>query len=64
MNSEPDSSSDPNTILSVKHDKRIATLEHPPYSPDLAPCKLFLFPKVKGTRFESFDPVKKKWQMC
>jgi len=32
----------------------IAVLEQPPYSPGLAPCDFFLFPKlkeVKGTRF-------------
>ena len=31
-------------------------LDHPPYSPDLAPCDFFLFPLIKrvlrGTRFE------------
>jgi len=25
----------------------ITTLPHPPYSPDLAPCFFFLFPKLK-----------------
>jgi len=25
----------------------ITTLPHPPYCPDLAPCDLFLFPKLK-----------------
>jgi len=39
-------------------------LEHPPYSPDLASCDFFLFPKIKsalkGTRFESIDAVKAK----
>ncbi|KAL1454506.1 hypothetical protein WDU94_010745 [Cyamophila willieti] len=42
----------------------IPVLEHPPYSPDLAPCDFYLFPKIKsalkGTRFESVDAVKKK----
>jgi hypothetical protein len=27
--------------------KGIPVLEHPPYSPDLAPADLWLFPKVK-----------------
>lgn len=35
----------------------VQLLPHPPYSPDLAPCDYFLFPKVKnnlrGVRFES-----------
>ena len=39
-------------------------LEHPPYSPDLAPCDFFLFPKVKsalkGTRFTTVESVKTK----
>lgn len=34
----------------------------PPYSPDLAPCDFWLFPKLKrplrGTRFESIDEIK------
>ena len=46
----------------MKH--KITELEHPPYSPDLAPCDFFLFPKIKsalkGTRFESVDAVKAK----
>ena len=44
----------------TKH--KITVLEHPPYSPDLAPCDFFLFPKIKSalkrTRFESEDAVK------
>jgi hypothetical protein len=43
---------------------KIPVLEHPPYSPDLAPCDFFLFPKIKsalkGTYFESADTVKAK----
>jgi len=27
--------------------QNITTLPHPPYSPDLAPCDFFLFPKLK-----------------
>lgn len=53
--------------LSVKQflaDKQIPVLDHPPYSPDLAPCDYFLFPKVKsvlkGTHFESMEAVKQK----
>jgi histone-lysine N-methyltransferase SETMAR len=53
--------------LSVKQflaDKRIPVLEHPPYSPDLAPCDFYLFPKVKsalkGTHFQSVEEVKAK----
>ena len=42
----------------------ITMLELSPYSPDLAPCDFFLFPKIKsalkGSRFESVDAVKAK----
>jgi len=34
---------------------------HPPYSPDLAPCDFWIFPKVKmamkGKRFESIQDI-------
>ena len=53
--------------LSVKTflaNHNIPILDHPPYSPDLAPCDFFLFTKVKsalkGTRFESVEAVKEK----
>ena len=40
----------------------IATLEQLPYSPDLAPCDFFLFPKlkkvIKGTRFQDSEAIK------
>jgi transposase len=51
--------------LSVKQflaNKNITVLEHPPYSPDLAPCDFF--PKIKsvlkGTHFVSVENVKAK----
>ena len=53
--------------LSVKQflaEKCITGLEHPPYSPDLAPCDFYLFPKLKsalkGTHFQSVEEVKTK----
>ena len=55
------------TALSVKTflaKYNIPVLDHPPYSPDLAPCHFYLFPKVKcalkGTRFETVEAVKEK----
>ena len=40
-------------------------LQHPPYSPDLAPADFFLFPKVKnqlaGISMDK-DEVKKVWE--
>jgi histone-lysine N-methyltransferase SETMAR len=48
--------------LSVKQflaNKNITVMEHPPSSPDLAPCGSYLFPKIKsvleGTHFLSVD---------
>ena len=44
--------------------KNITVLEHPLYSPDLAPCDFDLFPKIKsmlkGTHFVSVENVKSK----
>jgi hypothetical protein len=36
----------------------MAIIPHPPYSPDLAPCDFFLFPKMKfKLRGCWFDPI-------
>ena len=40
-----------NTALSIREflaKKSIPVLPHPPYSPDLAPCDFYLFPKLKS----------------
>jgi [histone H3]-lysine36 N-dimethyltransferase SETMAR len=43
--------------LNFLHDSGVQLVTHPPYSPDLAPCDFFLFPKAKqqlrGKRYES-----------
>ena len=36
----------------------IKTIRHPPYSPDLAPCDLWLFPKLRGCRYETIEEMK------
>jgi len=40
---------------------KIAVIPHPPYSPDLAPCDFFLFPKMKlkpkGRRFDTIEEI-------
>lgn len=40
----------------------IILVPHPPYSPDMAPCDFFLFPKLKhtlkGHRFEGVESIK------
>ena len=53
------------TALSIHQfitERKIATLQHPPYSPDLGPCDFFLFPKIKsvlkGTHFSDIDSIK------
>ncbi|EZA49234.1 hypothetical protein X777_12493 [Ooceraea biroi] len=43
--------------------KSITVLPHPPYSPDLAPCDFFLFPKLKshlkGKHFRTIENIQK-----
>jgi len=43
--------------------KQVATLNHPPYSPDLSPPGHFLFPKMKlllkGARFDTSEGILK-----
>jgi len=55
------------TALSVPQfltKNRMTTASHHPYSPDLAPCDFFLFPRMKrdlkGKRFQNVDEVKEK----
>ena len=36
----------------------IKTVPHPPYSPDLAPCHFWLFPKLRGSRYETTEEMK------
>ena len=36
----------------------IKTLPQPPYSPDLAPCDFWLFPKLRGCRYERIEEMK------
>jgi transposase len=42
--------------------KKLTMLEHPPYSPDLAPNDFFLFPKIKeilkGRHFDDTDDIR------
>ena len=43
--------------------KNIPVLPHPPYSPDLAPCNLYFFPKLKlklkGHHFGTMENIQK-----
>ena len=36
----------------------IKTLPQPPYSRDLAPCDFWLFPKLRGFRYETIEEMK------
>ena len=36
----------------------IKTVDHPPYCPDVAPCDFWLFPKLRGSRYETIEEVK------
>ena len=49
-----------NSILVTDYLTRmgIKTVPHPPYSPDLAPCDFWLFPKPRGCRFETIEKMK------
>ena len=37
----------------------IKTVPQPPYSPDLAPCNFWVFPKLRGCRYETIEEIKK-----
>ena len=36
----------------------IRTVPHHPYSPDLAPCDFWLFPKLRGFRYETIEEMR------
>ena len=36
----------------------IKTVPHPPYSPDVGPCDFWLFPKLRGCRYETIEEMK------
>ena len=36
----------------------INTVPQPPYSPDVAPCDFWLFPKLRGYRYETIEEMK------
>ena len=35
----------------------IKTVPQPPYSPDLVPCDFWLFPKLRGCRYETIEEM-------
>ena len=36
----------------------IKTVPHPPYNPDVAPCDFWLFPNLRGWRYETNEDMK------
>ena len=36
----------------------IKIVPHPSYSPDLAPCDFWLFPKLRGCHYETIEEMK------
>ena len=36
----------------------IKTVPHPPYRPEVAPCDFYLFPKLRGCRYETIEEMK------
>ena len=36
----------------------IKRVSQPPYSPDLAPCDIWLFPNFRGYRYETIEAMK------
>ena len=36
----------------------IKTVLHPPYSPNLAPCDFWYFPKLRSCRYETIEEAK------
>ena len=41
----------------------IKTVPQPPYNPDFAPCKFWLFSKLTGCRYETTEEMKKAVKM-
>lgn len=48
-------------VTEYLQNERVKLLPHPPYSPDLAPCNFFLFPRIKkepeGKSFNSVESL-------
>ena len=36
----------------------IKTVPYPPYSPDVAPCDFWLFPRLRGSRYDTIKGMK------
>ena len=60
------SSHSTNDVRDFLQQNRVELLPHPPYSPDLAPCDFFLFPRIKkqlgGKKFENVENLARSVQ--
>ena len=50
----------PNSILVTDYLTKMGmrTVSQPPYSPDLSLCDVWLFPKLRGCRYETIEKMK------
>jgi hypothetical protein len=64
MHQDNESAHNALSIKQFRAKNRITVPQHPPYSPDLALCNFWLFPKLKfvlkETHFESVETVNTK----
>jgi hypothetical protein len=55
-------------MRTLKATKNMAVVPHPPYSPDLAPCDILLFPrmksKLKGRCFQDVTEIQEQIADC
>jgi len=53
-------------VTEFLEENKVTVLPHPPYSPDLAPCDFFLFPKIKkelgGKKFDKVENLARSIQ--
>ena len=56
----PDNAPVNNSIIVTDYLTKIGirTVPHPPYSPDLAPCDFWSFPKLRGYSYETIEEMK------
>ena len=55
-----DNAPDHNSILVTDYLTKmgIKTVRHPLYSPEVGPCDFWLFPKLRGCRYETIEKMK------
>ena len=51
-------STTPSPVIDYLTNMDIKTVPQPPYSRDLGPCDFWLFPKLRGCRYETIEEMK------